>query len=365
MGTPIEDFPIAVTPVSGLNPFSGPPAAGDYFPAVRLADEGQAPSGSLARVNWAQMMTSLPMTGQPAIAGGAVTTALSPLAITQTWNNALVAFPGLTFAVTDTASLSTSKLWNLIINSVSVFSVQKDGSLAVAGNLVITGTSAFTGLVTAADITVSDQATIATTGKTGGAAVQDATTSSSISFAPKGLGIRAFVGADKAGVQVSGSADGDAFLMSTGGQVLLSGASGGAGLRLDLLNNVHVAFGGILSSWPIGSGIGYEAGAGGQVVQAVSATTAVALNKMSGQITTVAQNLGALAMVSFTVNNSNVLANDIILCTLLSGNTVPGTIVRARGVSAATSFIIDVISPNNTETGVLVIEFAIFRSAKT
>lgn len=65
---------------------------------------------------------------------------------------------------------------------------------------------------------------------------------------------------------------------------------------------------------------GYTTGAGGTVVQATSKSTAVTLNKPCGKITTHAENLAAGAVVGFTVNNSLVTADDVIVLTPKDGN---------------------------------------------
>lgn len=60
------------------------------------------------------------------------------------------------------------------------------------------------------------------------------------------------------------------------------------------------------------NGLGYGTGAGGTVTQATDKTTAVTLNKPTGQVTTAASALAANTAVSFSVNNSNVAATDIV-----------------------------------------------------
>jgi hypothetical protein len=60
-------------------------------------------------------------------------------------------------------------------------------------------------------------------------------------------------------------------------------------------------------------GIGYGAGSGGTVTQGTDKSTAVTLNKMSGQITTHAASLAGGASVVFIVNNSLFGANDVVV----------------------------------------------------
>lgn len=63
------------------------------------------------------------------------------------------------------------------------------------------------------------------------------------------------------------------------------------------------------------NGIGYGAGAGGTVTQLTSKSTAVTLNKPTGQITMHNAALGAGASVIFNVNNSLFGAADSVLLT--------------------------------------------------
>jgi len=77
--------------------------------------------------------------------------------------------------------------------------------------------------------------------------------------------------------------------------------------------------GSILSSGS--TGIGYEtgAGAGGTVTQSTSKSTAVNIDKISGQITTSNSTLNYQNTVEFTVNNSTVSATDVIIINIAGG----------------------------------------------
>jgi len=70
--------------------------------------------------------------------------------------------------------------------------------------------------------------------------------------------------------------------------------------------------------------IGYAAGAGGAVVQATSKSAAVALNALSGQITTSSAALAAGATVVFTVTNNQVATTDSIILNLKGGQVSGG-----------------------------------------
>ena len=67
--------------------------------------------------------------------------------------------------------------------------------------------------------------------------------------------------------------------------------------------------------------LGYTAAAQGTVTQATSKSTAVTLNKSAGQITMNAAALAASTAVSFTLNNSLISANDVVITNISAGGT--------------------------------------------
>ena len=75
----------------------------------------------------------------------------------------------------------------------------------------------------------------------------------------------------------------------------------------------------------VDSELGYTAAAQGAVTQATNKTTAVTLNKPAGRITMNAAALAAATNVSFTLNNSYISSNDIIILTLSGGIATAGT----------------------------------------
>lgn len=66
-------------------------------------------------------------------AGGTVVTSNPVLDLTQTWNSGGVAFTGMKFNVTDTASAAGSLLMDLQVGGVSKFNVRKDGTITGLG----------------------------------------------------------------------------------------------------------------------------------------------------------------------------------------------------------------------------------------
>lgn len=73
------------------------------------------------------------------------------------------------------------------------------------------------------------------------------------------------------------------------------------------------------------AGIGYAAGAGGTVTQAISKSTGVTLNKISGAITMNNASLASSTAVSFTLTNSTISATDVVLVSVKSGVTTGGS----------------------------------------
>lgn len=88
-------------------------------------------------------------------------------------------------------------------------------------------------------------------------------------------------------------------------------------------------------------GMGYASGQGGTVAQATSKSTAVTLNKLSGQITMFNAALAAGAKVSFAVTNSTVAATDVIHVNVASGGTASAYRAAVTAVAAG-SFTITV-----------------------
>lgn len=108
-------------------------------------------------------------------------------------------------------------------------------------------------------------------------------------------------------------------------------------------------------------GIGYATGAGGAVTQITSASTGVTLNKVTGQITTVALTTAAAAEERFTVTNSAVAATDVIVL----GTTYNGAGTPMLSVVKIASGAFDVVVTNvhaaNALDAVLVVNFAVIK----
>lgn len=110
------------------------------------------------------------------------------------------------------------------------------------------------------------------------------------------------------------------------------------------------------------AGVGYATGAGGAVTQITNASTGVTLNKVSGQITTVALTTAAGAEEVFTVTNSTVAATDVVVVsTTYAGG---GTIVCSTKKVAAGAFDIVIANLHATAAldAVVVVNFAVIKS---
>ena len=86
----------------------------------------------------------------------------------------------------------------------------------------------------------------------------------------------------------------------------------------------------------------------GSVTQGTNATTAVTLNAQAGVITTYAAALAATTNVEFTVTNSTVQADSVILVTMQDENTQDNKqLACSIHTVAAGSFIVSLVNPHS------------------
>lgn len=113
------------------------------------------------------------------------------------------------------------------------------------------------------------------------------------------------------------------------------------------------------------AGIGYGTGAGGAVTQATNRTTGVAINTVTGAITTNNASLGAETAAEFTVTNTSVAVTDTVVLSIRSGTDGGNTDVFVSTVAAG-SFKIKVANNNaaagTAETGAILINFAVIKA---
>ena len=85
--------------------------------------------------------------------------------------------------------------------------------------------------------------------------------------------------------------------------------------------------------------LGYSTAGQGTVTQATSKSTAVTLNKSAGQITMNNAALAGATAVSFTLNNSLISANDLLILNVGSGGTAVAYTVYTSSISAGSAVI--------------------------
>ena len=109
-------------------------------------------------------------------------------------------------------------------------------------------------------------------------------------------------------------------------------------------------------------GLGYATGAGGAVTQITNASTGVTLDKVCGQITTVALTTAAAAEEVFTVTNSTVAATDVVVVstTYAGGGTIQVT--TKKTVAGAFDIAIANLHASAALDAVVVINFAVLKS---
>ncbi len=109
------------------------------------------------------------------------------------------------------------------------------------------------------------------------------------------------------------------------------------------------------------STLGYTTGSGGTVIQGTSKSTTVVLNKATGQITLNGAALAGNTNVAFTLTNSTIAANDILVFNHVSGGTI-----GAYNFNAVASGGSAVVTVRNITSGSLadaiVLSFAVIKA---
>jgi hypothetical protein len=137
-------------------------------------------------------------------------------------------------------------------------------------------------------------------------------------------------------------------------------------LRINSAKNVTI-YGGLqtpsfLLSTGI-NGVGYAAGAGGAVTQASAKSTLVTLHKPTGQVTMHSAELAAGASVSFTLNNSQIAASDLVVVNIASGASADGYGVAVTAVAAGSCRIQLRNSSAAALSEAVVLNFALLKGA--
>jgi hypothetical protein len=103
-----------------------------------------------------------------------------------------------------------------------------------------------------------------------------------------------------------------------------------------------------------GEQLGYTTDAQGTVTQATSKSTAVTLNKSAGQITLNGAALGATTNVTFTLNNSFISPNDVLILNIYGGTSGSYNVwVSGLAVGSATITVRNITGGSLTEAPVI------------
>jgi hypothetical protein len=112
------------------------------------------------------------------------------------------------------------------------------------------------------------------------------------------------------------------------------------------------------------SGIGYTTGAGGTVTQLTSKSTTVTLNKTCGRITMHDAALAHDTAVSFTLVNTTIAANDVLILNHLSGGTIGSYTLNAQCAAGSASITVrNARVTNVTLSEAIVIAFVVIKAA--
>ena len=108
-------------------------------------------------------------------------------------------------------------------------------------------------------------------------------------------------------------------------------------------------------------GLGYGTGSGGTVTQATSKSTAVTLNKPTGQITMNNAALAASTNVSFTLTNSLIALTDTLVCSITTAANYSYQIQTYCGAGSAQILLRNIDSVSRSEA--IVINFTVIKGA--
>jgi hypothetical protein len=108
---------------------------------------------------------------------------------------------------------------------------------------------------------------------------------------------------------------------------------------------------------------GYDTGSGGTVTQLTSKATGVTLNKSTGQITTSNAALAASTTVSFTLSNTLIEPDDILILNHFSGGTAGSYLLNAQSASNSASINVRNISLGSLSEEI-VISFAVIKAVR-
>ena len=142
---------------------------------------------------------------------------------------------------------------------------------------------------------------------------------------------------------------------ATGTVALVGGSSGQV-----VYNNAGVQAGGNLGYNATTGVFGYLSGTG-TVTQATNKATGVTLNSPTGQITLNGAALAADTTVSFTLTNSSITANDVLILNHLSAGTAGSYLLNAQAAAGSASINVRNITAGSLSEAI-VICFAVIKT---
>lgn len=151
--------------------------------------------------------------------------------------------------------------------------------------------------------------------------------------------------------------------ISTSGTVATGAltVTGGITATTSIAATTSVSAGTTITSTGPTSGIGYATGAGGTATQGTDKSTGVTLSKVVGAITMNGAALAAGASVSFTVTNTAVDVDDVIIVQHSSAGTADRYIVQANTITAG-AFDIHVHNVGGTSLSeAIVLSYAVIK----
>lgn len=145
---------------------------------------------------------------------------------------------------------------------------------------------------------------------------------------------------------------------ATGVVALVSGVNGAV-----QFNNAGYAGGGNLHYNYTTGTFGYGSG-GGTVIQQTNKSTGVTLDRPTGRITMNAAALAADTTVTFTLNNSSIGAEDLLVLNHVSGGTAGSYLLNAQCVAGSASINVRNVTAGSLSEAI-VIGFAVIKSTTT
>lgn len=113
---------------------------------------------------------------------------------------------------------------------------------------------------------------------------------------------------------------------------------------------------------PTDQGFGYGTGAGGAATQITSITTGVTLSKPAGKITTVASTLAAGAEETFTVTNTLVDADDMVIVTTTYAGAGTAFVYCSKVAAGSFDVTMSNLAAAAALNAVLVINFVVIKN---